>query len=94
MARLEEATGARAVIGDGPLESQLGRLKQGELDLVMSDFTEDSPWAKSVSVIEPLQRRRDGRRDLTLAPVARNGENRWIALLEREVRDSTGPGGA
>ena len=31
---------------------------------------------------------------MELAPVARNGENRWVALVEREVRDGAGQGGA
>ena len=35
-------------------------------------------------------RRREGKHRLGLSPVAANGENRWVALLEREVRNSAG----
>ena len=87
LARLEHATGARATIESGPLESRLVRLEHGDLDLVIAEIAEDSPWVTPVAVIEPLSRRREGRRGLGLSPIAMNGENRWIALVEREVRD-------
>ena len=93
VSRLERATGADATIERGPLERQLVRLEEGNLDLVIGEFAEDTPWAVPVAVIEPLGRRHEGKRRIHLAPVAANGENRWIALLEREVRDSAGQGG-
>jgi len=89
---LEQATGATATIDDAPLEAQLARLEHGDLDLVIGEIAEDSPWLAAVAVIEPLSRRREGRRRLGLSPVAMNGENRWIALVEREVRDRAGRG--
>ena len=91
--RLERATGAEATIERGPLERQLVRLEEGRLDLVIGELAEDTPWGMPVAVIEPLGRRHEGTRRLHLSPVAANGENRWIALLEREVRDSAGQGG-
>ena len=91
--RIEQATGASAEIHTDHLEGQLARLEEGELDLVIGEIAEDSPWLPSVAVIEPLAKRREGKRVLGLSPVAANGENRWVALLEREVRDSTGSGG-
>lgn len=87
VARLERATYAVAKLDRGPAESQLARLEEGKLDLVISEFDANSPWAQSVTIVEPLARRRSGKRTFQLAPVARNGENRWIALVEREVRD-------
>jgi hypothetical protein len=88
VARIEKATGAQADIARGPVDSQIARLESGELDLVIGEFAEDSPWISEAAIIEPLQRRKVQRRTLGLSPVAANGENRWIALLEREVRDS------
>jgi len=89
VARIERATGAEAVFDRGSAESQLARLEEGELDLVISDFAADTPWAPSVAIVEPLAMRRSGKRTFELAPAARNGENRWVALIEREVRDAT-----
>lgn len=88
VARVESATSAKAEIDSGPTDGQIARLESGDLDLVIGEFAEDSPWAAEVTIIEPLQRRKVRRRTLGLSPVAANGENRWIALLEREVRDS------
>jgi hypothetical protein len=85
--RIERATGAEAVFDRGSAESQLARLEEGKLDLVISEFAADSPWASSVAIVEPLATRRLGKRAFELAPAAQNGENRWIALVEREVRD-------
>lgn len=87
IARLEQATGAQAEVERGSLEHQLVRLEDGELDLVIAELDRETPWAQSVSVIEPLSTRRVGRRTLELAPVTQPGENRWIALIEREVRN-------
>ena len=72
---------------NGATETVFARLEEGELDLVVAEVATDSPWLAHVAVLEPLARRRAGHRLLTLSPVARNGENRWIALLEIEARD-------
>ena len=90
VARLERATGSKARIEEGPLERHLVRLETGDVDLVIAEIAEQSPWATPVSLIEPLRRRREGKHRLGLSPVAANGENRWVALLEREVRNSAG----
>ena len=87
VARIERATGAEATLDHGPTESQIARLEEGKLDLVISEFAADTPWAKSVAIVDPLAVRRSGKRTFELAPAAQNGENRWIALVEREVRD-------
>ena len=94
VARIERATGAQAELDSGPMESQLARLEEGDLDLVIGEFDEKTPWATPVAIIEPLSIRRAGKRVLELAPAVQNGENRWIALIEREVRDSAAQGGA
>lgn len=88
VSRIERATGAGARIDTGPAEAQLARLESGRLDLVIGEFAEDTPWAAEAALIEPLSRRRVGERTLGLSPVAAHGENRWIALIEREVRGS------
>jgi len=90
VAQLEQATGAQTTIDAASAERQLVRLEEGDLDLVIGEFAADTPWATSVAIIEPLATRRAGKRTLELAPAARNGENRWIALVEREVRDGRG----
>ncbi len=87
LARLEAATGAKVRATTGSAERQLAALEAGEFDLVLGEFAEDSPWLDSVAVIEPIASRTVGDRRIGLAPVAANGENRWIGVLEKAVRD-------
>lgn len=88
LGRLRAATGAEADVSRGAAEPLLARLEAADLDLVIGEMTDDTPWLTAVAVIEPLAEREQGERLITLNPVARNGENRWIMLLEREVRNA------
>lgn len=88
--RVSKATGARPVVTRGAAEPLLLRLDQGALDLVIGDMSESSPWVADVMVIEPIGETMIGKERVLLSPIARNGENRWIMLLERAVRDGAG----
>ncbi len=90
LARLAHATGASPRIVTGSAEPLLVQLETNQLDLVIGEIAQDSPWNTDVAVIEPLAVRSMGERQIGLSPVARNGENRWIMLLERLVRDHKG----
>lgn len=87
LSRLGRATGAAPRITAGAAEPLLAGLEAGGLDLVLGEIATDSPWAGDVAVIEPLAERIVARRRIGLSPIARNGENEWIMLLEREARD-------
>jgi hypothetical protein len=87
LGRLRRATGAAPRITSGAAEPLLAGLEAGGLDLVLGEIATDSPWASDVAVIEPLAERGIERRRIGLSPIARNGENQWIMLLEREARD-------
>lgn len=88
--RLRRATGAAPQISTDAAEPLLARLEAGELDLVLGEVATDSPWVGEVAVIEPLAERDLAGRTIGFSPIARNGENSWIMLLEREVRDMRG----
>ncbi|MGV3481807.1 MAG: hypothetical protein ACO1O3_17795, partial [Sphingobium sp.] len=85
--RVGRAAGARPEIVRAAAEPLLLRLDHGQLDLVIGDMTEDSPWIADAMVIEPISETMLGKDRILLSPIARNGENRWIMLLERAVRD-------
>jgi hypothetical protein len=87
LAAVSGETGARPQLSTGAAEPLLLRLKQGALDLVVGPLAADSPWLDDVSIIEPLAERREGEETVALSPIARNGENAWIMLLERAARD-------
>lgn len=86
LAAMERASGANAQIERASAEALLARLEAGEIDLVLGEFAEDSPWIDDATLIEPLTRRIVGGRVVGLAPITRNGENQWISLVERTVR--------
>jgi len=87
LGRVGRAAGAAPRIVTGGAEPLLAGLEADRLDLVLGEIAADSPWVSDVAVIEPLAERVIERRRIGLSPIARNGENRWIMLLEREARD-------
>lgn len=80
--RLTRATAARPALEPGSAEALLTRLEEGELDLVLGEFAEKSPWSAKVTLTDPIATHGP----TILAAAARNGENGWIALVHREAR--------
>jgi hypothetical protein len=87
IAKIAEATKAQPVLTYGQSEPLLLDLEEGQLDLVLGTFDEKTPWGIRVTVGPPLERSIRGKSHHQLAPVMRNGENAWISMIEREVRD-------
>jgi hypothetical protein len=83
--RVARATGAKPEIRQGASEPLLLDLEGGRLDLVLGAVAPDSPWASEVAMLRPIAERTDGNHIL-LTPIAKNGENAWIMLLDREAR--------
>jgi hypothetical protein len=90
LARVARATGARPVIETGASEPLLLDLEDGGLDLVIGPLSTESPWVDRVALLEPLGAA-PGPHKTVVTPIARNGENRWITLLEHEARAVAGP---
>jgi hypothetical protein len=87
LARLRAATGAAPQVIRGSAEPLLAALEDDQLDLVIGEIAQDSPWMTEVTVVEPLAERTVGQRRLGLSPIARNGENAWVMLVEHETRE-------
>jgi len=87
LSRVAQATRAQPRLIVDAAEPLLLRLEGGELDLVIGEVAADTPWKTDVAILEPITTRPIGDTDISLSPIARNGENRWIMLLERELRD-------
>ena len=85
LARVAAATGASAVVKEGASEPLLLELEDGQLDLVVGPLSPESPWLGKVALLRPIGETLEPQH-LLLTPIARNGENRWIMLLEREAR--------
>jgi hypothetical protein len=90
VARVSQATRARPQLRTGASEPLLLDLENGRLDLVVGVLAGQSPWTTKVAILQPLAEVRAPER-LLVTPIARNGENRWIMLLEREA-EALAPG--
>ena len=71
----------------GETEGLLTALEEGHIDLVIGQFEKKSPWSTRVTFGPALSSRLQGKSELLLRPVMKNGENGWIALVERHARD-------
>lgn len=77
---------AHAQMSKGSAEDLLQRLSTGKVDLVVGAFAKDSPW-KTMVAFGPAVRTFGAKKDLIEVKGAmRNGENRWIMLVERASR--------
>lgn len=90
---LGQKVGAQARRTVGETEPLLAALEEGKLDLVVAWFDPKSPWANRVA-LAPRLASRGGKDDrLELRAAARNGENRWVMLVETTSR-AVAPEGA
>lgn len=89
VARLEKATGSRVRIVSGPLEPLVADLEAGKLDLIVAPFRKDSPLVADVSLSPPIAQAGEG---IEWRAAMKNGENRWIMLVETEARGVAPPG--
>jgi hypothetical protein len=84
LAAVSGATGARPDVRQGAAEPLLLDLEDGKLDLVIGAVSPKSPWAAEVAILRPIAEP-TAPEHLIVTPIARNGENKWIMLLEREA---------
>jgi hypothetical protein len=80
------AAGGQPMVREGPAEPLLLMLEEGELDLVVGEFDAASPWVARVHLLPALATREQGEARIEATAAARNGENGWINLVEREAR--------
>jgi hypothetical protein len=88
---LEAATRAKAVFVDGSGETQIRQLENGDLDLVIGNFTADSPWQTDIAFGPALKTSDKSSDALELKAAMRNGENRWIMKVESASRAVADP---
>jgi hypothetical protein len=84
--RSAAAAGARPLVLEEAAEPLLLMLEAGEIDLVVGEFDRSSPWYSRVHLLPPLAWEKRGESQVEATAAARNGENGWIMLLEREAK--------
>lgn len=88
--RVATRTGATARTHAGTAERLLSQLENGELDIVIGELSEESPWRERVTILPPLGAPIDGRPGVALTVAGRHGENAWLGLLFEEITAAGG----
>lgn len=84
--RLADAFDAEVQIRRSSGEQLLASLEEGQIDLVYGEFANNSPWARHIHLGAPFDGNGHAERDRPVARLAyRNGENGWIARVERAM---------
>ncbi len=87
---LETATGAQARRTSGPVEPLLQAVENGDLDLVIAPFRADTPVSTTNALSPPIRTDGKGKNAIEWRAAMRNGENRWISLVEIKARQVAG----
>lgn len=91
LARISDATGATPHVSSGALEPLLLELEAGRLDLVVGGrFDAKTPWKTRVALGPSLAASKTPAGETAVQLAARNGENAWITLVERQARAESG----
>ena len=77
---------AKPMLGEDSLEPLLQKLDDGKLDLVIAPFTKATPWATEAALSPPILTENGEEKPIEWRAAMRNGENRWIMLVETEAR--------
>jgi len=86
IAEIRRATGAHVSAQRGETEPLLQALATGKVDLVVGRFTRTSPWQTAVAFAPALSRPGPKQDEIEFKAAVRNGENRWLMLVERASR--------
>lgn len=86
VAALAAQTGTHPRLRRGSLEPLIADLDADRLDLIIAEMSESSPWMTRIAPGPALRVRNIGEERLEERALAKNGENRWIVLMETASR--------
>lgn len=89
--RLQKRTHAIPRVQTGELESLLARLDESGVDLVVAPFRKDTLLEAAAALSPPLATSGQGEKTIEWRAAMKNGENRWISLVEASARDAGNP---
>lgn len=84
--RLESVTGAKATIIESEASLLIDKLEQGRIELLIGSFAKNSPLKTSVTFSAPVGNRKVPANKPVIRAAMYPGENRWIMLVEKAVR--------
>jgi hypothetical protein len=86
--RLQKRTHAISRVETGELEPLLARLDEGGVDLVVAPFRKGTLLETAAALSPPLATSGQGEKAIEWRAAMKNGENRWISLVEASARDA------
>ncbi len=86
--RLANSMSVDADIRDGATEDLIQRLNAGEIDVVVGEFAKSTPWSTRTAMTSSARAIAPPKDHPVLRALVRPGENRWLILVERTVRES------
>jgi hypothetical protein len=89
--RLQKRTHAVPRVETGELEPLLARLDEGGVDLVVAPFRKGTLLQTAAALSPPLATSGRGEKVIEWRAAMKNGENRWISLVEASARDAGKP---
>lgn len=89
--RLQTRTSAIPRLQTGELEPLLARLDKGDVDLVVAPFRKGTLLETSAALSPPLATSGQGEQAIEWRAAMKNGENRWISIVEASARDAGDP---
>ena len=75
----------------GELEPLLASLDDGGVDLVVAPFRKGTLLEAAAALSPPLATTGQGEKVIEWRAAMKNGENRWISLVEASARDAGNP---
>lgn len=90
---LARETKARIVTRRSDLETLIGELQDGKLDVVVGPVRADGGLATEVTLAPPLDGSDEGDHPIVVRAAARNGEHRWVMTVERVSRRTAAAAG-
>ena len=89
--QLQKRTHAIPRVQTGELEPLLASLDDGGVDLVVAPFRKGTLLEAAAALSPPLATTGQGEKVIEWRAAMKNGENRWISLVEASARDAGNP---
>lgn len=86
IARLASSLNVEASIFTGSTEDLVHRMNNGEIDILVGEFSANTPWKSQVGMTGPVRAINPPADKPVLRAIVRSGENRWLMKVAKIVR--------
>ena len=86
--RVATSLNVEPAVTEGSTEDLVRRLNDGEIDIVIGDFAQATPWSDRAAMTGPARAIDPPADQPVLRALVRSGENRWLIDLSRILKES------